>query len=1007
MATITGTSGNDTITPTLVTPGVTGGTPSNAADTINGGAGNDLLAGGGGNDTLDGGTGTDTADFSANATGVTATIDGAGNGTATSVSSGNDTLLGIERLRGSDFADSLTATAAPVGTTARLYGRGGNDTLTGAPGGSFAIMADYFGTGAASVTVNLGTLTANDGLGGTDTLLNMRSVGGTAGADTLIGSGANDRISGRGGNDTLDGGAGTGDQVDYGEATAGVVVNLASGTASDGEGGTDTISNFETVYGSNFADTLTGNAGANEFAGGRGNDTINGGDGADRVDYNFRILTTSQGVTVNLATGVATDFNGDTDTLSGIERVTGTDFADSIIGDDSGNRFNGRGGNDVLDGGLGGDFVEYGNATSGVVVNLTTGTASDGQGGTDTLISIENVIGGGLNDVLTGVAQDKTWSILRGGRGNDTLNGIDGQLVAAGFEDQSQGMVVNLASGTVTDSVLGTDTLVNIRGAFMFGAFDDTITGTAFNDVLAPAAGNDTVDGGAGTDTVAYGGSETNTLVVNLATGTAQDGDGGTDTLTSIENVAAGYSNDTITGSAGDNVINPSSGTDTVDAGDGIDTLDYALGFSNRSIRFTRNEAGDAAAVLGMTINLAAGTATDFGGFIDSVLNFENAVGNSGNDVILGTSGANNLSGREGDDRLQGGQGDDTLSGGSGSDTAVFAGPRARYTITRDAVTGALTVADGEAGGDGTDTLAGDFEVLAFSDVSLDASTLAPLATPGTPGDDNTTGTAGPDTLAGLAGNDTLSAGDGDDSLDGGEGDDILDGGSGRDVAVFNADPSTLRIREAPGGVLVVDGGALGTDRLTNIEAIQTTDGVVELGADLSGLFRTSVGGDNFLMLGTAYVGPVAGLQRQLFGSGANEVYGGTAGNDFMNLFAGDDAANAGAGDDVVDGGLGSNFMSGGAGRDVFFSDGRAGGVTWTTITDWEVGEQLSVWGWQQGVSRLSWAESDGVGDYKGVTMRGDLNGDGEAETIVTWTGKTQADLPVPFEYDGLLWFVG
>ena len=49
MATFTGTSANETITPTFVSGTVTripaGSFPSNAADTIDGGAGNDTLTG--------------------------------------------------------------------------------------------------------------------------------------------------------------------------------------------------------------------------------------------------------------------------------------------------------------------------------------------------------------------------------------------------------------------------------------------------------------------------------------------------------------------------------------------------------------------------------------------------------------------------------------------------------------------------------------------------------------------------------------------------------------------------------------------------------------------------------------------------------------------------------------------------------------------------------------------------------------------------------------------------
>jgi Ca2+-binding RTX toxin-like protein len=106
-----------------------------------------------------------------------------------------------------------------------------------------------------------------------------------------------------------------------------------------------------------------------------------------------------------------------------------------------------------------------------------------------------------------------------------------------------------------------------------------------------------------------------------------------------------------------------------------------------------------------------------------------------------------------------------------------------------------------------------------------------------------------------------------------------------------------------------------------------------------------------------------------------------------------------------VDGGTGSNFLAGGAGRDVFFLDGRGGGTTWSTITDWQAGEQLSVWGWRPGVSRVTWAEGAGAAGFKGVTLHGDLNGDGTTDVSVTWSGMARAQLPGPREFDNLLWF--
>jgi Ca2+-binding RTX toxin-like protein len=156
----------------------------------------------------------------------------------------------------------------------------------------------------------------------------------------------------------------------------------------------------------------------------------------------------------------------------------------------------------------------------------------------------------------------------------------------------------------------------------------------------------------------------------------------------------------------------------------------------------------------------------------------------------------------------------------------------------------------------------------------------------------------------------------------------------------------------------------------------------------------------------TPYSGPVQYLQYQLLGTASSEVVTGTSRNDFLNLLGGDDAANGGSGNDVLDGGLGSNFLTGGAGSDVFFLDGRSGQTTWSTITDWETGEQLSLWGWRPGVSKATWVDTAGATGYQGVTLHADLNGDGTIDSSVTWTGMTRAQLPQAHEFNGLLWFM-
>jgi Ca2+-binding RTX toxin-like protein len=109
-------------------------------------------------------------------------------------------------------------------------------------------------------------------------------------------------------------------------------------------------------------------------------------------------------VTVNLAAGTATGAAGN-DTLININHVRGSHFgSDTLTGSNSSltEQFEGRAGNDTIDGAGGIDMVRYDSATEGVNVNLATNTALDGLGGTDTLSNIEGIRGSSFNDILTG-----------------------------------------------------------------------------------------------------------------------------------------------------------------------------------------------------------------------------------------------------------------------------------------------------------------------------------------------------------------------------------------------------------------------------------------------------------------------------------------------------------------------------------------------------------------------------------------------------------------------------
>ena len=141
----------------------------------------------------------------------------------------------------------------------------------------------------------------------------------------------------------------------------------------------------------------------------------------------------------------------------------------------------------------------------------------------------------------------------------------------------------------------------------------------------------------------------------------------------------------------------------------GIDTLDYSSFSASQTIDLNAETFSSVGGNVG-NMSIARGTV------------IENAIGGSGDDVLIGNEADNMLVGGRGRDRLEsgdgadtlnGGAGNDTLDGGSNVDTAIVSGRQGSYTV-RQTSTGVFTV----TGADGTDTLTG-VEFLQFDDATL------------------------------------------------------------------------------------------------------------------------------------------------------------------------------------------------------------------------------------------------------------------------------------------------
>jgi serralysin len=219
----------------------------------------------------------------------------------------------------------------------------------------------------------------------------------TSGNDSVSALAGNDYVTLYGGNDIVSGGIGN-DTIRF-DTILGVDISLSVATAQTTAVGRKTLISVENVVGSKFDDTITGNSSANNLfgeggndrlnglggddylVGGTGDDTINGGTGRDSAGFHFSKV----GVNVDLGIRGLQDTKDGLDSFVSIEKILGSIYGDTLIGNAGINTLNGSngrdflagysggqaGGGDTLIGGSGGDtFAVLGTPTRGATFVL-------------------------------------------------------------------------------------------------------------------------------------------------------------------------------------------------------------------------------------------------------------------------------------------------------------------------------------------------------------------------------------------------------------------------------------------------------------------------------------------------------------------------------------------------------------------------------------------------------------------------------------------------------------
>ena len=407
----------------------------------------------GGNDNITGNGNTALVYFNA-AAGVTVDMAaGTATGDA-SVGNDTFIGVNIEGIQGTMLADTFDAVgygglgalnvSTSNGNFNQFEGLGGNDVITG--NGNTRLI---YTNATAGVTADIAAGTATgDASVGTDTFTGVNNAFGSNFNDTLLGSGGNDvlnggnggndTLDGRGGNDNLTGGAGAdifvyaagggadfitdfshaqGDRIDVTDVPG--IFGLADIQSHATQQGPNTVINFgngdivtlqnvvlanlvagdfifpnnitgtpapDVLIGTSQADAIFGLDQNDRLQGLGGNDQLDGGLGFDRAVY----TDATGGITVNLGAGTVSGAGVGHDTLTSIEGVIGSDFADNFVatgftgwsaipGSPVGlNEFEGRGGDDVITGlvnasGQALGRISYVSATAGVTVDLIAG----------------------------------------------------------------------------------------------------------------------------------------------------------------------------------------------------------------------------------------------------------------------------------------------------------------------------------------------------------------------------------------------------------------------------------------------------------------------------------------------------------------------------------------------------------------------------------------------------------------------------------------------------------
>jgi Ca2+-binding RTX toxin-like protein len=435
----------------------------------------------------------------------------------------------------------------------------------------------------------------------------------------------------------------------------------------------------DALAGTEGNDLILGLSGDDGIAGSSGNDIINGGDGFDGISY----TGVDENVTLTADLTVKKRFSNGTDTLIGIEQVTGlfstldastakgrvdidlqtgaTKFFNvdvrgfsSIIGSNTGSILRGR---DRFE-----SFINGGNGNDTIIGSGFTSTL-DGGGGYNTLDYTKSTYfrGISISPKVGGIRTDK-----------DTLKNIQkiigapdkNNTIQASEATDGVSINVNLAKNSLDVNSPGAATqhfdIFNFKDV-LTSPNNDKVVGDSNDNIFFRSSGNDSFDGGGGNDILNYGG-------LNLKV--------------SIDN--GGFKVEKRDYKVENNLLVLQQNPIGIDKFKNIKTFGAGLlGLGSQDNTFDGSTAANGVSInvdldkQYLQVNTPGATNQQM-----QIIGFNRVVGTNGNDTIVGNNGKDIYPDFiSADDTIFGSKGSDTIDGGAGNNTLDYSSLNRAVTI--------------------------------------------------------------------------------------------------------------------------------------------------------------------------------------------------------------------------------------------------------------------------------------------------------------------------------------